>query len=170
MARYQEIADSLRSRIQAGEWPVGAMLPGINALQDVYVDEDGNRPGLNTIRAAQQLLVEEGMLTTRQGVGAIVTSAKSLRQVDVIDTLKRAQQGITTAIAALEAPTHAVTLDLSDEHAYFVLTDALGEWAHRQRGEAQDELADDPQDTTAASRLEWAATADKLLDQIEAAL
>jgi hypothetical protein len=62
-------------------------------------------------------------------------------------------------------------LDLEeDKHAYFVLTDALREWPHRQRGEAENELADDPEDTTAASRVEWAETADKLLNRIDAAL
>jgi DNA-binding GntR family transcriptional regulator len=43
--------------------------------------------GLNTIRGAQQLLVEEGMLETRQGVGVFVTSTESLRQVDVVGEL-----------------------------------------------------------------------------------
>lgn len=65
---------------------------------------------------------------------------------------------------------HAVTIDLDDEHSHFVLTDALREWASRQRHEADNELRDDPHDTTAPQRQEWAATADKLLDHIDGAL
>lgn len=162
MARYQEIADALRGRIQSGEFPVGAKLPGISALQTEY-----GVPGLNTIRAAQQLLAEEGMLETRQGVGAFVTSAESLKQVDVVDTLKSAAADLTKAISALEAPQRAVTIDLhAREETYFVLTDALGEWAARQRAEVEWEAAND--NSTADDR--WAAEADLLLEQIEAAL
>ncbi|REF00608.1 GntR family transcriptional regulator [Thermomonospora umbrina] len=163
-SRYQEIADALRERIQAGEWPVGSKLPGISTLQEEY-----GVPGLNTIRAAQQLLVEEGMIVTKQGVGATVVSTTSLRQVDVLHLLRTARGAVVTAIAALEAPKR-ITLDLNDADLSFVVTDALSEWASRQRHEAQDELADDPQDTTAASRLRQAEIADALLARIEAAL
>lgn len=160
MARYQEIADHLRRRIQGGEYPVGSKLPGISALQEEY-----DVPALNTIRAAQQLLVEEGMLTTRQGVGAFVTSTESLKGVDIVDTLKRASTALTTAINALETPKHAVTIDLyEDENTYFVLTEALQDFAHRQRAEAARE---DDEDSPQAA---WAATAEALLNDIEASL
>lgn len=165
MARYREIADSLRQRIQAGEWPVGGKLPGISTLQEEY-----RVPGLNTIRAAQQILVEEGMIVTQQGVGAIVKSTRSLRDVDVVRMLTTASGALATAIAALEAPQHAVTLDLTDEDVYFALTSALGQWAVWQRDQADNELADDPEDTTAKSRLRWAAAADATLERIETAL
>ena len=78
MARYQEIADDLRKRIQSGEFPVGAKLPGISALQERY----GVTKSLGTIRAAQQLLVADGMLRTEQGVGAFVTATHPVRQVE----------------------------------------------------------------------------------------
>jgi DNA-binding GntR family transcriptional regulator len=101
MARYREIADDLRARIQRGEFPVGSKLPGISALMEEY-----DVPGLNTIRGAQQLLVEEGMLESRQGVGVFVTSAKSLRQVDIVGeltpgTLARAIEHLAQAIEHL---------------------------------------------------------------------
>ena len=57
MARYREIADDLRAKIQAGIYPVGTKLPSISDLQEQY-----DVPALNTIRGAQQVLVDEGML------------------------------------------------------------------------------------------------------------
>lgn len=60
---------------------------------------------------------------------------------------------------------HTITVDLDgDEHAHFVLTEALSEWASIQR----DQAAHDPD--SAESRHEWAETADRLREQVEAAL
>ena len=60
-------------------------------------------PALNTIRGAQQVLVDEGMLETRQGVGAFVIAADSLGELDVTATLAQARDSLTTVLAALEA-------------------------------------------------------------------
>lgn len=98
MTGYREIADSLRARIRAGEFPVGAKLPGIGALRAEY---DG--VALNTVRSAQQLLVREGMLTTRRGVGAFVASADPVDEVDVLAALRQAEATLARAIVALEA-------------------------------------------------------------------
>ena len=77
---------------------MGAQLPPIAELQDHY----GVR-GLNTIRAAQQLLVEDGLLETRQGVGVFVVSDRpSRRQVDVLSELKAARRALDRAIGELE--------------------------------------------------------------------
>jgi DNA-binding transcriptional regulator YhcF (GntR family) len=162
MSRYTDIADALRTRIQSGEFPVGSQLPSIAALQDEY-----NVRGLNTIRAAQQLLSEEGMVETRQGVGAFVVSTTSLRQVDVVDAITKARDSLTTAIKALTATSHSVTIDLhANDDVHFVLTDALREWGHRQKWEADDE----PEEPAKAQRLRWAAVADDLVDRIKAAV
>lgn len=59
---------------------------------------------------------------------------------------------------------------LREKHTYFVLSDALREWASEQRSDAQFERSDDPDDTTAAQRDEWADHAEQLLDRIETAL
>ena len=66
--RYQEVADDLRRRLAGGEWPVGASLPGISELQEEY-----GVAGLNTIRQAQRLLADEGLLNPVQGRGTFVT-------------------------------------------------------------------------------------------------
>ena len=55
MARYREIADDIGNRIAGGEFPPGEQLPSISALMEHY-----RVPGLNTIRQAQQLLVDAG--------------------------------------------------------------------------------------------------------------
>jgi len=97
-ARYRSIAEDLRHRIQAGEFPPGQQLPSISTLQDHY-----SVPGLNTIRQAQQLLVEDGLIETRQGVGAFVLRTEPApRPVDVVAELKAARAALTRAITVLE--------------------------------------------------------------------
>jgi hypothetical protein len=56
-----------------------------------------------------------------------------------------------------------VTLDL-DEDTYFVLTKALGDFAERQRAEAEHDEA------SAQSQLRWAAAADAARERVEASL
>jgi DNA-binding GntR family transcriptional regulator len=98
MARYRDVADDLRRRIADGEFPPGDQLPTITTLQAHY-----DVKGLNTIRQAQQLLVDDGMLETRQGVGAFVLRAEpGPREVDVLAELRAARTAINQAIAALE--------------------------------------------------------------------
>lgn len=98
MARYREIAEDLRRRIGAGEFSPGQQLPSIAALQEHY-----DVPGLNTIRQAQQLLVDDGLVETRQGVGAFVLRTDPQpRTVDVLAELRAARSALTRAIAALE--------------------------------------------------------------------
>lgn len=58
---------------------------------------------------------------------------------------------------------HAVTLEL-DTDAYFVLTEALSEWATLQRNEADN----DPD--SAEQRHEWVEVADRLRKHIDSAL
>ena len=103
MARYREIAEDLRKRIAAGEFPVGSALPTIAALQAHYTV-----PGLNTVRQAQALLVEDGLIETRQGIGAFVLRTKPRpRPVDVLAELRAARTAINRAISALERATGA---------------------------------------------------------------
>jgi DNA-binding GntR family transcriptional regulator len=65
--RYQEIANDLRRRLADGEFPVGSALPGISALQAEY-----DVPGLNTIRQAEAILQDEGLIAPEQGRGTFV--------------------------------------------------------------------------------------------------
>ncbi len=99
MARYRDIALDLKQRIASGEFTPGDQLPTIADLMTHY-----RVPGLNTVRQAQQLLVDEGLIETRQGVGTFVLRAHPLpRQVDVLAELRAARTAINTAITAIEA-------------------------------------------------------------------
>lgn len=158
MVRYREIADSLRDKIQAGEYPVGTKLPSISELQREY-----DVPALNTIRAAQQLLADEGMIETRQGIGAFVIAAEPPRELDIQAAIAQARDTLTTALIALEAKARdTVTFELmTPDNNYFVLSEALREYAERQRAYARDNP-----DHTATSRIEWAQTAEAALARI----
>lgn len=98
MSRYREIADDLRERIQSGEFPVDSRLPGIIALQERY-----DVRGLNTIRAAQQALVQEGILRTERGVGAFVVGTESRREVDLVAAITSARDALSIVLDVLEA-------------------------------------------------------------------
>jgi DNA-binding GntR family transcriptional regulator len=98
MARYRDIAADLKTRIADGEFAPGDRLPTITALMEQY-----QVPGLNTIRQAQQLLVDDGLVETRQGVGSFVIRAEPVpRPVDVLAELRAARSAVSRAIAALE--------------------------------------------------------------------
>ena len=62
-------------------------------------------PGLNTIRQAQQLLVEDGLDETRQGVGAFVLRTEPApRPVDVLAELRAARAASTARSARWRRP------------------------------------------------------------------
>src|SRR5205085_1666635 len=54
---------------------------------------------------------------------------------------ERWARGLTDTADQEPKTRHTVTLDLDDEHAYFVLTEALRDFAAQQRGEADDTQA-----------------------------
>jgi GntR family transcriptional regulator len=71
--RYREIADDLRGRVEGGEFPPGRLLPSEADLSDAY------KVSRVTIRRALEVLREEAMLDSRQGVGWFVAGGP-LRQ------------------------------------------------------------------------------------------
>jgi GntR family transcriptional regulator len=66
-ARYQQIADDLRARIERGEYPRGSRLPTEKDLMERY---DASR---NTIRDAVRLCVNLGLVQPQAGRGTFVT-------------------------------------------------------------------------------------------------
>lgn len=74
----ERVAEQLRRRISAGEFPVGSILPSENALAD---DMGVSR---NCVREAVRALVHSGLLGARAGYGTYVTSTS-----DVAPTLAR---------------------------------------------------------------------------------
>lgn len=98
LAAYRDIARDLKTRIAAGEFAHGAKLASVASLMAHYAV-----PGLNTIRTSQQLLVQDGMVENRQGVGSFVLRTEALpRPVYVLGELRAARSALSRAIGALE--------------------------------------------------------------------
>jgi|SRR5699024_8186756 len=161
-SQYETLYTDLRARIERGEFPVGDRLPSISALQEQY-----DIRSLGTVRAAEQLLVEDGMIRTEQGRGAYVTSVESARTISPADALDDAIRQIRRAQAALaRQQVRRVTfdLDLNDE-TYYVLTSALTDWA-----DSEEFLAEDDEPLLAEDRRRYASRARELLAMTEEAL
>ncbi|GAA5037800.1 DNA-binding LacI/PurR family transcriptional regulator [Thermocatellispora tengchongensis] len=67
--RFRTLAARLRQEIVQGRWPVGGRLPTETELAQTY------SVGVNTVRRAVDLLVEEGLVRRRQGSGTFVTAS-----------------------------------------------------------------------------------------------
>ncbi len=169
MARYHDIADDLRKRIKAGEWQIGDKLPGISALQEHYQVEKS----LGTIRSAQQLLVADGMLRTEQGVGAFVIAREpNRRETDPAVTLGEIRDLANHGLAAIQFSRQQakrtkgkVTFDVMDDEQFYVLDEALREFASNARFQADNDGDGNPD-----SHRRWAEVADRLRAEIDAAL
>ena len=70
VARYEQVKDYVRSRVQSGEWAAGQRIPSENALVDLV--------GVSrmTVNRAIRELTAEGMLTRLAAVGTFVAEAK----------------------------------------------------------------------------------------------
>jgi DNA-binding GntR family transcriptional regulator len=108
--RYVEIADDLRRRLGAGEWSVGSTIPGISALQAEY-----EVAGLQTIRQAQSVLQEEGLLEPRQGSGTFVIGLPGKREADRSE-LRHVITDLQHALGAAQATLNRLARQLNDEH------------------------------------------------------
>jgi GntR family transcriptional regulator len=71
--RYREIAEDLRRRVSAGEFPAGRLLPSEAELSAAY---DASRV---TVRKALELLRADGLVESRQGFGWF-TAGGAVRQ------------------------------------------------------------------------------------------
>lgn len=67
--KYRMITDSLRSRIEAGEWKPGDAIPPETELAKLFTASPG------TVKKAIQLLVAESLLVRHQGQGTFVARA-----------------------------------------------------------------------------------------------
>ena len=97
MSKHVDIANALRERIRAGDYPVGSMLPGISELQTEH------NAALNTIRAAQGVLRDEGLLRITQGVGAEVIARPAGNERQLIATIRTALNQLEAALDARDA-------------------------------------------------------------------
>ncbi|GAA3449627.1 GntR family transcriptional regulator [Dactylosporangium matsuzakiense] len=76
-ALYAQVTDALRQRIDSGEFPPGASLPGQYALAAAY---DVSR---DTVLDALRALRKAGLIETRRGMRAVVRRAPVVQQVTV---------------------------------------------------------------------------------------
>jgi len=115
--------DEIRTRITAGDWPVGTRIPPEPALVDLL------GVGRNTVREAVQSLVHAGLLERRQGSGTYVLSTSELavsmgrhiadaRQRDVIEVRRALEMEAARLAARRRTSTDAAALlDRRDERA-----------------------------------------------------
>ncbi|RJQ75630.1 FadR family transcriptional regulator [Pseudonocardiaceae bacterium YIM PH 21723] len=82
----EQATEALRGQITAGEWPVGAKLPGETTLATTL------GVGRSTVREALRALAGAGMVQARQGAGVFVIATEPrrdwpdrLRQAAIID-------------------------------------------------------------------------------------
>lgn len=66
--RFRTVAARLRQAISDGRWPVGGRLPTESQLARTHA------VGLNTVRRAVDLLIDEGLVRRRQGSGTYVVA------------------------------------------------------------------------------------------------
>jgi DNA-binding GntR family transcriptional regulator len=88
-ARYREVANDIRRRLAEGEWDVGSHIPGIGMLMNQY-----NVPSLNTVRQAERVLIDEGLLVPEAGRGVRVVAlprsdASPERAAELIASIRR---------------------------------------------------------------------------------
>lgn len=166
MARYTDIADDLRSRLALGEWREGDRLPSIGDLQDHY-----DVPGLNTIRAAQRILIEEGLLRAEQGVGVFVartaTTSTDLRtELEHIRTAAaRALTIAATAGSSSDGDQVTFTgLNMNSRRGRSVLSLALENFADHCRDKAG---AASASASEREMREGWASEAERLTKQLD---
>ncbi|KRA23628.1 GntR family transcriptional regulator [Microbacterium sp. Root61] len=98
-----QAADLLLARIRAGEWPLGARLPGETTLGPQL------GVGRSTVREAIRQLAGRGVLTSRQGSGVYVTALDApedwdvvLRRADIVSVIE-ARIAIESEAAGLAA-------------------------------------------------------------------
>ena len=86
--------------VQPGKGGEIQLTDGIAALMKEF-----DVKGLNTVRDAQQMLVNEGLLRSEQGVGVwvIAKTAEPKTTLQILDDLRQAQSALGRAIAHLEA-------------------------------------------------------------------
>lgn len=80
--RYTQIADDLRSRIIGGEFPAGRLLPSEADLGATY---EASRV---TIRKALEVLREEGVVESRQGIGWLAATDRLPQSLAMLATIE----------------------------------------------------------------------------------
>jgi GntR family transcriptional regulator len=73
MPKYRDIADELREEIERGDLAPGAMLPHTGELMDRF------NAAKSTVRAAVDVLAQEGLVVARRRYGTVVRDRRTVR-------------------------------------------------------------------------------------------
>jgi GntR family transcriptional regulator len=97
--KYVQVADEMRREIREGELKVGDSVGDLFKLQDKYQCSWG------TVRAAEQILVTEGILSEiRMGMPTVVIATPGKLPLGrLIKRLRENQQNLSEIIAGLES-------------------------------------------------------------------
>jgi GntR family transcriptional regulator len=99
VAKYKDIAADLSRRIFEGEFPVGDRLPAILDLADQY------DVAINTIRAAEKILQDEGLIRITPSEPVIVVKTPDYDKASLLDKLREMERVIGEAISMVEEST-----------------------------------------------------------------
>ncbi len=114
--RYQQIADSLRRRVEAGEFTAGGLLPSEADLVARY------KASRVTVRRALEDLRDEGLVDSRQGSGWFVATDPLPQNLGRLGTIEdqlldsgRASERRILDFAFVAAPAHVAELLGADD-------------------------------------------------------
>ncbi|TCK59306.1 FCD domain-containing protein [Curtobacterium sp. PhB136] len=125
-----QAADLLLDRVRAGEWELGAKLPGETTLAPQL------GVGRSTVREAIRQLAGRGVLASRQGAGVFVTALDAPEDWDAV--LRRADiEHVLEARAAIEVESAALAARRRTPTALRTIRRALMD-RDRQRGAGTD--------------------------------
>jgi GntR family transcriptional regulator len=96
--RYHQIADELRARVESGDYGTGRLLPSEAELST------GFAASRVTVRRALEVLRDEGLVDSRQGLGWFVAAdpvRQSLGRLGTIES-QLASEGVTSARRVLD--------------------------------------------------------------------
>jgi DNA-binding transcriptional regulator YhcF (GntR family) len=92
---YLQLMEQIKHAVETGALHAGDQLPGIRPLAEELVINP------NTVAKAYRELEHEGFIELRHGAGAFVASNHRARRL--MDTLRRAQGIVGSAVARLQA-------------------------------------------------------------------
>ena len=93
-----QVAEMMRELIDSGQWEVGKSVGDVNKLANRF------NVSFGTVRAAEEILVQEGLLhPIRPGIPTRVAAKPSPPDLrEVIDMLQALREQLGTAVAKLE--------------------------------------------------------------------